>query len=295
MKILTFDIEDWFHILDHGTTKSVDQWNGFTSRVEAGTDRILDLLETKKTKATFFILGWIAEKCPAVVEKISNAGYEIGTHSYAHQLAYEQTRGEFREDLRKSISIIGDITGNAPTLYRAPGFSLCKESLWVFEELVEAGIEIDCSVFPAQRAHGGLSEYKEGKPGRVETEKGVVNCFPMSVDTFMGKEMVLTGGGYFRLFPYIFIKNALRKSNYNMTYFHPRDFDADQPLIPGLSLPRRFKSYVGLKTAFSKLEKMIGEFSFSDIRSFEKEVDWSSTALYKLENDTLVYSSQGCS
>lgn len=285
MKILTFDIEDWFHILDHGATKAEEQWNNFESRVESGTDRILDLLEQKNVKATFFILGWIAKKHPSVVKKIADAGYEIGTHSYAHQLAYEQTREEFREDLNLSISLIGDITGDTTKIYRAPGFSLCKKNLWVFEELVKAGIEIDCSVFPAQRAHGGLQEYKSSVPGRVATSEGIIKCFPMSVDRLAGRELVLTGGGYFRLFPYTIIRNALKKSNYNMTYFHPRDFDAGQPMIPGLSLPRRFKSYVGLKKSFRKLDKMITEFEFSDISTFEKEINWEKTTLYKLNGD----------
>lgn len=282
LKILTFDIEDWFHILDHGETKSVDTWNDFESRVISGTERILELLKTKKIKATFFILGWIAEKHPSIVKTIVEAGFEIGTHSYAHQLAYEQSPKEFREDLKKSISIIGSITGDAPKMYRAPGFSLCKENLWVFDELINAGIEIDCSVFPTKRAHGGLSEYKEATPSRVETNNGIIKCFPMSIDSIMGREIVLTGGGYFRLFPYFMIKNALKSSNYNMTYFHPRDFDSEQPMIPGLRSARKFKSYVGLKGAFKKLEKMISQFSFSDIGSYDKEIKWDETTLYKI-------------
>ncbi len=282
LKILTFDIEDWFHILDHGETKSVDTWNDFESRVITGTERILELLKTKKVKATFFILGWIAEKHPSVVRKIKDAGFEIGTHSYAHQLAFEQSPKEFREDLYKSISIIGDITGTAPRMYRAPGFSLCKENLWVFDELVNAGIEVDCSVFPTKRAHGGLSEYNETVPGRVKTANGIIKCFPMSIDRLLSREIVLTGGGYFRLFPYFMIKNALKNSSYNMTYFHPRDFDAEQPLIPGLGAARKFKSYVGLKGSFKKLEKMVSQFTFSDIGTYEKEINWDDTTLYKI-------------
>ncbi|MBN4062523.1 polysaccharide deacetylase family protein, partial [Bacteroidales bacterium AH-315-I05] len=152
MKVLTFDIEEWFHILDEPSTKTEKQWENYESRIHLNVDRILELLETKKQKATFFCLGWIAKKYPEVIRKIDDMGYEIATHSNLHQLVYEQTREEFKTDLENSIKLIEDITGKKIRVYRAPGFSIKEENKWAFEVLIENGIEVDCSIFPAERS-----------------------------------------------------------------------------------------------------------------------------------------------
>lgn len=293
MKILTFDIEDWFHILDNDTTRAVTDWKNFESRAEAGTDRILNLLQRKKIKASFFVLGWIAEKYPQIVKKIHSCGYEIGSHSYAHQLAYEQTREEFRDDLLKSLSLLEAIIGYRPEIYRVPGFSLRTDSLWVLDELISAGIKIDCSVFPAPRAHGGLTQYAECVPGTIQNATGSVKCFPMTTHSLAGRQLVLTGGGYFRLFPYPLIRHALARGGYVMTYFHPRDFDAGQPMIPGLSAIRRFKSYTGIKGALQKLDRMIDDFEFTDLKSAASHIDWKTAPQYLLDNGKLTHCKTG--
>ena len=143
MKILTFDIEEWFHILDHESTRDESSWNKFDYRIENNMDRIFQLLANNEQSATFFALGWIAKKFPKIIKKIDSLGYEIGSHSNLHTLAFNQTRDEFKFDLEKSIKTIEDITGKKVKYYRAPGFSLMETNKWVFEELINKGIDID--------------------------------------------------------------------------------------------------------------------------------------------------------
>ena len=282
MKILSFDIEDWFHILDNESTKSVNSWSKFESRVEIGTDKILFLLEKHKVKATFFILGWIAEKYPHVVRKIANAGYEIGSHSHLHQLVYDLNYDSFKTDLEKSIKTLEDITGKKVISFRAPGFSIMKKNNWAFEVLHESGIKIDCSVFPAGRAHGGMPEYRYAMPSILDYKGMRLKEFPINTTNFLSNQIIFSGGGYFRLFPYGMIERWTRNSSYIMSYFHPRDFDYDQPILKDLSLFRIFKSYVGLKKSYSKLDRWLKDFDFTDLRTADKNIDWKNSSVIKL-------------
>lgn len=279
MKILTFDLEDWFHILDHPETSDIGSWAGFEERVIGNTKRVMELLDRKKQKATFFCLGWIAEKYPSLIRELSNRGHEIASHSYGHQLIYLQSRNEFKEDLYRSISILESITGKKITAYRAPGFSLTPESPWVFEMLVEAGITHDCSIFSANRAHGGFPG-APSKPFIFESNGGEIKAFPMNTYSFLGLNLIFSGGGYFRLLNYALIKQMMRKSDYVMTYFHPRDFDILQPVIQDLSIKRRFKSYIGLKDSFLKLENLINDFDFCNLEAADKIIPYSKYDRY---------------
>ena len=281
MKILTFDLEDWFNILEHPETSNFQTWGGYQSRLLESTQSLLDLLEDKKQKATFFCLGWVAEKHPSLIRSILEAGHELGSHSYGHQLVYCQDRKEFQRDLYQSISILEDISGKKITAYRAPGFSVTKESTWVFDVLIEAGITHDCSIFPMRRAHGGFPG-APSQPFILETNGGEIKAFPMNIYRFAGRNFVFSGGGYFRLLNYSLIKYFMSKSGYVMTYFHPRDFDINQPMIPGLSVARQFKSYVGIKGAFAKLEKLIDDFDFYDLRTADKEIEWHNLLRFKV-------------
>ncbi len=282
MNILTFDIEEWFHILDNYSTKNEKDWASFPSRLEHNMERIFELLERKEQKATFFCLGWIAREYPEIIRRISDYGYEIATHSDLHQLAYEQNREVFKTDLEKSIKSIEDIIGKKVTTYRAPGFSVNKENKWVLEELVKHGIEIDCSIFPAKRAHGGFENYGHAEPSIIDIDGMKLKEFPISLFEFAGKNLIFSGGGYFRIFPYWMIKSMMKRSDYVMTYFHPRDFDPDQPIIAGLSKVRRFKSYVGLGTAFDKLERLITDFEFVDVNQADKTIVWNKQKIITL-------------
>lgn len=274
MRVLSFDLEDWFHLLDHPGTKGEEQWTRYPARIEANLERILDLLEETSSEASFFCLGWVAEKYPRLIRKIADRSYHIGTHSHLHQLVYEQSRDQFRSDLRRSIAAISDVTGTAIDTYRAPGFSIRQDSVWAFEILAEEGIRIDSSVFPASRAHGGLRTFESHGPFVIDTAAGKIRELPMNTASFAGKRMVFSGGGYFRLLPYPVLRRLFRQQDYVMTYFHPRDFDPDQPVIDGLSPARKFKSYVGLRGSEKKLRSLLEEFRFTDVLSAVAKTSW---------------------
>lgn len=275
MNILTFDIEEWFHILDNKSTKTIKEWSNYESRIHENMNRILDLLDSKNQRATFFCLGWIAEKYPEVIREIDHRGFEIGSHTYMHQLIYEQNREEFSQDISRSIIVLEDIIGKKVRSFRAPGFSLTSDVLWAFEVLIENGITHDSSIFPAPRAHGGISDFGSQIPHILSYQGSEILEFPINTRKVGSFEFVYSGGGYFRLFPYSFLKNWIKQDDYVMTYFHPRDFDFNQPLIKDLSLFRRFKSYYGLKGAFNKLEKWIEENKFVDMETASEQIDWS--------------------
>jgi len=275
MNILTFDIEEWFHILDNASTRTEAEWGRYETRIYENMDRIFQLLDETKSRATFFCLGWVADKHPDVIRRIDAAGYEVATHSYAHQLAYEQTPADFQADLERSIKHLQDLTGKKVRSYRAPGFSIKEYNRWVFPILIEQGIEIDCSVFSARRAHGGDASLGMFEPGYLNVGGTLLKEFPINTAAVLGQDLIFSGGGYFRLLPYTAIRGLMRRSDYVMTYFHPRDFDAGQPMIPGLSRVRQFKSYYGLKHCWPKLHKLLKDFSFIDLAEAERQVDWS--------------------
>lgn len=282
MKILTFDIEDWFHILDNDETATQDKWEKFPSRIEKNIDFILSELDQTDQKASFFCLGWVAEKYPEIIKKISSEGHHIATHSYSHQLAYNQTKEEFAEDLRKSIVILEDIIGTKIDTYRAPGFSITNKNLWAFELMANLGIKNDCSVFPANRAHGGLPNYKIAKPSIIEYGGARLKSLPINTTKLIFKNIVYSGGGYFRLFPLFFLKKKFSTDDYVMTYFHPRDFDPDQPIVAGLNRIRKFKSYVGLSSSRNKLKELLRLYKFINVKNAIEITDWNSAEVVKL-------------
>lgn len=276
MNILTFDIEEWFHILDNESTKTEKEWSNFEPRIHQNMEIIYEILDDTKVGATFFVVGWMAERFPEVIREIADKGYEIGSHTHLHQLVYEQDRTVFFNDVEKSIKTIEDCTGKKVRAFRAPGFSITEKNKWAFEVLYELGIKVDSSVFPASRAHGGLPAYETDKPSILKYNGAVLKEFPINTRSIFGKSVIFSGGGYFRLFPYNFIKSCTKKSDYVMTYFHPRDFDYGQPVIEGLSRSRRFKSYVGLKSCKPKLKNWINDFDFIDLNQAIAQVDWEN-------------------
>lgn len=282
MNILTFDVEDWFHILDNPSTKNEKQWMQFESRIHQNMDKIFALLEKHDQKATFFTLGWVARKYPEILKKINSYGHEIATHSDTHQLLYNFNREEFRQDLEKSVKSIEDVTGKKICTFRAPGFSLMKENQWVFEELINNGITIDCSVFPASRAHGGFKEFGYAKPSYIDISGEKIKEFPMNTYSIGGKNIVFSGGGYFRLLPYPIINYFMKHSEYVMTYLHPADFDSEKPILEDLSSIRKFKSSVGLKGSYDKLDKLINDFTFVDLEEADTMVEWENAKVAKL-------------
>jgi peptidoglycan-N-acetylglucosamine deacetylase len=280
MKILTFDIEEWFHILDNDATKTEAEWEGFESRIHGNMDKIHGMLGDQK--ATFFCLGWVARKFPEVLKEIDRRGHEIATHSDLHQLAYEQNRQTFEQDLERSIKSIEDVIGKKVRAYRAPGFSFMEQNKWVFEILIKNGIEIDASIFPAERSHGGFEQFGHAEPCWIDIDGMRMKEFPINLSSFAGKNLIFSGGGYFRLFPYPWLDLLTKNSDYVMTYFHPRDFDAEQPMVPGLNFIRKFKSYYGLKGCLPKLDKLIKKHEFIDIRTAEASIDWEKAKVVRL-------------
>lgn len=282
MNILTFDVEEWFHILDNDPTKTEKEWLNYEYRLEANMEKIFGLLDQNNQKATFFVLGWIAQKYPNIIKKIDSLGYEIASHSHLHQLVYEQKPNEFKTDLEKSIKTIEDITGKKITIFRAPGFSITEKTKWALYEIVNLGIEIDCSVFPAKRAHGGFPSFGSAEPTIININGSKIKELPINLFRVFGYNFIFSGGGYFRLLPYGVIKLLMKNSNYVMTYFHPRDFDNDQPVLKDLSLFRKFKSYYGLKGCFHKLEKLIVDFKFIDINTANDLINWKRAKVIDL-------------
>ena len=258
MNILTFDIEEWFHILDHDHEKyAIKNWNKLESRVEEFTEKILFLLEKKNISATFFIVGWVAEKFPKLVSSIQSHNHEIASHSYYHQLCYELDRETFIEDTKRSISVLEEITGTKVVSYRAPGFSIKNENFWMLEILRMNGILNDCSVFSANRMHGGIQGRNFKIPFKIDTKYGNLYEFPMSYSRVFGKKIIFSGGGYFRVTPTFLLNYLFTKTDYNMVYIHPRDIDATQPKIQGLSKLRHLKHYIGLASCYSKIENLL--------------------------------------
>lgn len=280
MKILTFDIEEWFHcdfISDSST------WQSYEVRIHDATEKILHALDEHKIKATFFILGWIAEKYPELVKKIQAFGQEIACHSYFHELVHRMNPETFRKDTEYSLKLIEDITGEKIITYRAPAFSITEKTLWAFEILAELGIEYDCSILPSSsHDYGGFSSFGECLPSIIEINGYKIKEFPMNTVSLMGKKMIFSGGGFFRLFPYFLIQKWAKQSDYVMSYFHPRDFDYEQPMLSQLPLIRKFKSYVGLKRAYPKLIKWITDFEVMSVSEASQQIDWSKAKIISL-------------
>lgn len=281
MKILTFDIEEWFHILDNDSTRTEKEWCKYEYRIHDNMERIFRILEESNISASFFVMGWIAEKFPKLIREIVDRGYEIGSHTHLHQLVYNQSIYEFKADVERSIKTLEDISGKKVKYFRAPGFSITEKNIWTFEILHELGIEIDSSVFPAQRGHGGWPSYGSSFPTILNFKGEVLKELPISICTILGKPFIYSGGGYFRVLPYEFIKVMTRRADYVMSYFHPRDMDPYQPKLEGLSIKRKFKSYVGLKRAERKFKKWINDFEFIDIRTADKLIDWDNVEIIK--------------
>lgn len=315
MNILTFDVEEWFHLLDFDATRTEAEWVKYEIRIYENVDRILDILEHTDTKATFFIVGWIARNYPDVVKKIA-AKYQIGTHTMSHQLVWQQKPEEFRKDVESSIKLLQDITGQPIECFRAPGFSIRETEPWAFDILQDLGIKYDCSIFPAAHAHGGMASYGTPMPSLIKHGNVLMKEFPVSTKTFMGKNIIFSGGGYFRLVPYGLLKRwsaqaangfkghmvpllwhdkdgnimigadglpLTRDVGYLLSYIHPRDLDGGQPMLEGLPLARKFKSYVGTKGAAEKLRHYLTDFKFTDINTAASKICWEKCSIVELK------------
>ena len=281
MNILTFDIEDWYNC--DFISKDFD-WDKHEVRIYESVDRILNELAARNLKGTFFCLGWIAEKHPDIIRRIHSQGHHIGCHSYQHKLSFCFDREGFKQDTKKAKILIENVIGESINVFRAPGFSITEKNVWALEVLTELGFEYDCSLFPARHDYGGFSSYGKAEPTIINLSNGKqLKEFPINIQNVLGKQLVFSGGGFFRLFPYRLIKYWVSNSPYIMTYFHPRDFDTGQPMIKSLPLMRKFKSYVGISRSFVKFQKLLNDFEFVSVEDADKLMDWKNTRVIDIK------------
>jgi polysaccharide deacetylase family protein (PEP-CTERM system associated) len=325
MNVLTIDLEDYFQVHAFSDVIKFEDWGNYECRIERNTDRLLEILNsvpspqhlithslhnslTQRVKASFFILGWIAERYPGLVRRIQKEGHEIACHGYAHKLIYTQSKEEFRQDIRKSKDILENLTGNQVIGYRAPSYSITNKSQWAFEVLVEEGFKYDSSIFPihhdfygmvnAPRFPFGISlneksnfefsmlNFKNQLHGTTAALSNVLTHspnnsisnnskalieFPLSTVKLFGQNVPLSGGGYFRLFPYPLIKKGLKRINKVekkpfIFYVHPWEFYTDQPRIKGAAKLSKFRHYVNLNKTEGRFIRLLTEFNFSSIR-----------------------------
>ncbi len=232
-------------------------------------DRILELLDRHHVTATFFILGWVAEQHPSIVANIANAGHQIGCHSYAHQLVYDLTPGQFREDTKRAIGAIEDACGQSPRVYRAPSYSITAKSMWALEILLECGFTHDSSIYPISHDRYGIADFGRSLQC-LETPSGLIYEIPIATAKLFNRWVTPVGGGaYLRLLPYAYAAAGIRWMNREESmpaciYFHPWEIDPEQPrLAPGRVA--RWRTYTGLAGMERKLERLLGDFQFSTI------------------------------
>ena len=216
------------------------------------------------------------------IRKIAEAGHQIGCHTYQHELLTNLSKAQLYNDLYRAKAEIENVIGKKVDAFRAPAFSITKHNLYAFDALAELGFKYDCSLFPAHRDYGGMPSYGIGEPRLINHEGYIFKEFPINPTDIFGRKIVFSGGGYFRLFPYWFIKHLTERQNYTMTYFHPSDFDPEQPDMKHLPLLRRWKNRVGLKGAFAKYEKYLSDFEFVNLEQADKVIDWNSVGEVKL-------------
>jgi len=266
---LSFDVEEWFHNTNMERYVNRSMWDRYESRIEKNMEPILSLLEAKKTLATFFILGWVAEKHPGLVKKIAEKGHEIATHGWSHVRAYCQTPEEFENELKKSIDMLKNITGQTVSGHRAACFSITPDSQWVIDILMKNGITYDSSIYPVMHDKYGI----KGSPRfpYVLRQKGCARLleFPLATYKFLKINIPVAGGGYFRLYPYKFTKWCVNRLNKEgrpaVIYLHPPEFDTEQPAI-NIDPINKFRIYVGINNNFKKLKQLLEDFRFAPVK-----------------------------
>lgn len=270
LNAFTVDVEDYFHVAALSSAVSRESWPTRESRVEANTERLLGLLAERGVRGTFFVLGWVAERFPALVRRIAAAGHEVACHGFSHQLIYRQGRGEFREETTRAKRLLEDQIGADVVGYRAASFSVTRESLWALDTLIDAGFRYDSSIFPIRHDRYGLPGARpdphvlEAPSGRTLVE------FPMSVARFCGVQVPVSGGGYFRILPYGVTRAGLLQINERYRrpftfYLHPWELDPGQPRFK-VSPLSRIRHYTNLDRCEGRLRRLLSEFAFASMR-----------------------------
>lgn len=270
---LTFDVEDYYQV--SAFEKHIDRnaWMNYESRVKNNTGKILSLLDTHKIKATFFVLGKVAEENKGLVSEIYSQGHEIACHGYSHKLVYNQTHDEFKYETEKSKDLLESETGIKVRGYRAASYSITRKSLWALDILEKCGFQYDSSIFPIYHDRYGIEDFDK-KIQRINYMDKTYNLveFPISATRIAGVNIPVSGGGYFRLYPYFltrfFLRHFLRSEKIPfMFYLHPWELDPDQPRIDGISAFTKFRHYNNLEKCKDRLENLVSDFSFSRVDS----------------------------
>lgn len=265
---LTIDVEDYFQVAALAEAVDRKDWSSMEYRVEANTERLLELFSQRGVQATFFILGWVAERSPELVRRIQKAGHEIASHGYSHQLVYNQTPDVFRDETRKSKQLLEDITGEPITGYRAASYSVTAQSRWALDILCEEGFTWDSSIFPVHHDRYGMpgtphEPYRLKAPGG-----GTLIEFPLSTCPLGSYRLPIAGGGYFRLYPYWLSRWGLGKINRAgqpfIFYLHPWEIDTGQPRL-NVKAFSRFRHYNNLNKCMGRLERLLADFRFGSV------------------------------
>jgi polysaccharide deacetylase family protein (PEP-CTERM system associated) len=259
----TVDLEDWYH----GIPIAAERKATAERRLHVGTDQLLELLARRGHKATFFALSLIAREHPEILRRISDAGHDIGSHGLSHDLIYEMSPERFREETRSSIRDLEDCIGKKVASYRAAYFSITKRSLWALDILVEEGVRFDSSIFPVKNWRYGIPDYTR-RPTVVETQAGPLLEFPISTRRVLGRNLPVTGGAYFRIYPYLLtranIRAAEREGMPIVFYLHPWELDPRHPFVT-FRRKAMLTHYANLRSTLPKLEKLCDEFSFTTL------------------------------
>lgn len=276
---LTIDVEDYFQVAALAEAVKPEDWSSMEYRVERNTDRLLALLDDKGINATFFTLGWVAERSPGLVRRIHDAGHELASHGYSHQLVYTQKPDQFRDETRRSKELLEDISGSSITGYRAASYSITAKSKWALDILCEEGFTWDSSIFPVRHDRYGMpgtphAPYLLKAPGG-----GTLKEFPLSTCPIGSYRLPIAGGGYFRLYPYWLSRWGLGKINRAgqpfIFYLHPWEIDPEQPRLQ-VSALSRFRHYNNLDKCMNRLEALLGDFSFGSVRDVLSSIEISS-------------------
>jgi polysaccharide deacetylase family protein (PEP-CTERM system associated) len=263
---MTVDVEDYFHVSAFDRVVSRASWDRHESRVVPATQHLLDLFDRAGVRSTFFVLGWVAERFPALVREIAAGGHEIASHGYHHQLLYSLTPAQFREDVRASKSLLEQITGSPVLGYRAPSYSIIESTLWALDVLIEEGYAYDASIFPIHHDRYGIPD-AERHPHVLRGSAGTLVEMPASTMRLGGVNWPIAGGGYFRVLPYAWTSWGIGRVNRTerkpiVFYVHPWELDPGQPRFD-VGAARRFRHYTGLEKTTDRMRRLLREFRFT--------------------------------
>jgi len=264
LNAMTVDVEDYFHVQAFANIIDPKDWDSLPSRVESNTSRMLDLFAEKKATATFFVLGWVAERFPALVRRMADGGHEIASHSYGHQRIFTQTPAQFREDVRKAKGLIEDAAGKQVRGYRAPTFSLNTKTWWAYDVLGEEGYSYSSSIYPVARDNYGMPDAP--RTPFLPTDAGSMIEIPMSTVRYGQRNLPASGGGFFRLLPYGVSRHALARVNRaegpSIFYCHPWEIDPEQPRVAGANLKSRVRHYLNLSAMERRISRLLDDFAW---------------------------------